>query len=140
MCPPVVARTNQNHSYMRMSWTSNGLLMRSFCESRVIRMHYKRSVLALFLSIVLMVFLLSACSNNNTECKLSELKDDKLIQYITDSKIAIPEDIDIDTIRGMIIELENNLDHPAPVMGYTLVADLYEDLRNLVVEYEPSKE
>ena len=69
-------------------------------------MHYKRSVLALFLSIVLMVFLLSACSNNNTECKLSELKDDKLIQYITDSKIAIPEDIDIDTIRGMIIELE----------------------------------
>ena len=81
-------------------------------------MHYKRSVLALFLSIVLMVFLLSACSNNNTECK----------------------DIDIDTIRGMIIELENNLDHPAPVMGYTLVADLYEDLRNLVVEYEPSKE
>ena len=103
-------------------------------------MHYKRSVLALFLSIVLMVFLLSACSNNNTECKLSELKDDKLIQYITDSKIAIPEDIDIDTIRGMIIELENNLDHPAPVMGYTLLADLYEDLRNLVVEYEPSKE
>lgn len=103
-------------------------------------MHYKRSVLALFLSIVLMVFLLSACSNNNTERKLSELKDDKLIQYITDSKIAIPEDIDIDTIRGMIIELENNLDHPAPVMGYTLVADLYEDLRNLVVEYEPSKE
>ena len=97
-------------------------------------------IIALFLSIVLMVFLLSACSNNNTECKLSELKDDKLIQYITDSKIAIPEDIDIDTIRGMIIELENNLDHPAPVMGYTLVADLYEDLRNLVVEYEPSKE
>ena len=22
------------HTYMRMSWTSNGLLMRSFCESR----------------------------------------------------------------------------------------------------------
>lgn len=103
-------------------------------------MYYRRRVLVLILSIVLTVLLLSACSNNNTECKLSELKDDKLIQYITDSKIAIPEGMDIDTIRGMIIELENNLDHPAPVVGYTLVADLYEDIRNLVVEYEPSEE
>lgn len=103
-------------------------------------MTYRRSVLALFLSIVLTVLLLSACSNNNTKCKLSELKDDKLIQYITDSEIAIPESVDIDTIRGMIIELEKNPDHPAPVAGYTLVADLYEDIRNLVVEYEPSEE
>lgn len=103
-------------------------------------MHYRRSVLALFLSIVLTVLLLSACSNNNTECKLSELKDDELIQYITDSEIAIPESVHIDTIRGMIIELENNPDHTAPVVGYTLVADLYEDIRNLVVEYEPSGE
>ena len=101
-------------------------------------MHYGRSVLALFLSIVLTVLLLSACSNNNTECKLSELKDDDLNKYITDSEIAIPESVDIDTIRGMIIELENDPDHPAPVVGYTLVADLYEDIRDLVVEYEPS--
>lgn len=103
-------------------------------------MTYRRSGLALFLSIVLTVLLLSACSNNNTKCKLSELKDDKLIQYITDSEIAIPESVDIDTIRGMIIELEKNPDHPAPIVGYTLVADLYEDIRNLVVEYEPSEE
>lgn len=103
-------------------------------------MHYGRSVLALFLSIVLTVLLLSACSNNNPECKLSELKDDELNKYITDSEIAIPESVDIDTIRGMIIELENNPDHPAPVVGYTLVADLYEDIRNLVAEYEPSGE
>lgn len=102
-------------------------------------MHCRRCILVLILSIVLTVLLLSACSNNNTECKLSELEDDKLIQYITDSKIALPEDMDIDTIRGMIIELENNPDHPAPVVGYTLVADLYEDIRNLVVEYEPSE-
>lgn len=101
-------------------------------------MHYGRSVLALFLSIVLTVLLLSACSNNNTECKLSELKDDDLNKYITDSEIAIPESVDIDTIRGMIIELENDPDHPAPVVGYTLVADLYEDIRDLVVKYEPS--
>lgn len=103
-------------------------------------MHYGRSVLALFLSIVLTVLLLSACSNNNPEYKLSELKDDELNKYITDSEIAIPESVDIDTIRGMIIELENNPDHPAPVVGYTLVADLYEDIRNLVAEYEPSGE
>lgn len=103
-------------------------------------MHCRRSLLASILSIVLTVLLLSACSNNNTECKLSELEDDKLMQYITDSGIAIPESVDMDTIRGMVIELEENPDHPAPIVGYTLVADLYEDIRNLVVEYELNKE
>lgn len=41
-------------------------------------MRYRRSLLASFLVIVLTALLLSACSNNNKENKLSELEDIKL--------------------------------------------------------------
>lgn len=92
-----------------------------------------------FLVIVLTALLLSACSNNNKENKLSELEDIKLNQYMTDSGITIPESVDMDTIRSIIIELEDNPEHPAPIVGDTLIADLYEDIRNLVVEYEADK-
>ena len=91
------------------------------------------------LTIVLTALLLSACSNNNKENKLSELEDIKLNQYMTDSGITIPESVDMDTIRSIIIELEDNPEHPAPIVGDTLIADLYEDIRNLVVEYEAGK-
>lgn len=63
----------------------------------------------------------------------------KLIQYLTDSGITIPESVNTDTIRGIIIELEDNPEHSAPIVGDILIADLYEDIRNLVVEYEASK-
>ena len=56
-------------------------------------MHYRRSWLTSFLAIVLTALLLSACSNNNTENKLSELEDIKLNQYMTDSGITIPESV-----------------------------------------------
>ncbi len=102
-------------------------------------MRYRRSLLASFLVIVLTALLLSACSNNNKENKLSELEDIKLNQYMTDSGITIPESVDMDTIRSIIIELEDNPEHPAPIVGDTLIADLYEDIRNLVVEYEAGK-
>lgn len=102
-------------------------------------MRYGRSLLASFLVIVLTALLLSACSNNNKENKLSELEDIKLNQYMTDSRITIPESVDMDTIRSIIIELEDNPEHPAPIVGDTLIADLYEDIRNLVVEYEAGK-
>ena len=52
-------------------------------------MHYRRSWLTSFLAIVLTALLLSACSNNNTENKLSELEDTKLIQYLTDSGLSL---------------------------------------------------
>ena len=102
-------------------------------------MRYRRSLLASFLVIVLTALLLSTCSNNNKENKLSELEDIKLNQYMTDSGITIPESVDMDTIRSIIIELEDNPEHPAPIVGDTLIADLYEDTRNLVVEYEAGK-
>ena len=41
--------------------------------------------------------------------------------------------------KCQIIELEDNPEHPAPIVGDTLIADLYEDIRNLVVEYEAGK-
>ena len=75
-------------------------------------MRYRRSLLASFLVIVLTALLLSACSNNNKENKLSELEDIKLNQYMTDSGITIPESVDMDTIRSIIIELEDSPEHP----------------------------
>jgi len=94
-----------------------------------------KSLSVLILFIFLTTLLLSACSMQKAERKLSELNDSELTQYITDSGITIPEGIGADTIRGMVTELENNPNHETPAVGYTLLTDLYEDLRNLVINY-----
>lgn len=103
-------------------------------------MHHKRGLLVPILFIAVMVLLLSACSSRNTEQKLSEMEDSELIQYIADSGVTVPESVSVDTVRGIIVELENDPEHSAPIMSYTVVTDLYEDLCNLVVEYASHKE
>ena len=40
---------------------------------------------------------------------------------------------------GEIIDGYIDPEHSAPIVGDILIADLYEDIRNLVVEYEASK-
>lgn len=56
------------------------------------------------------------------------------MQYIADSGVVIPESVDMDTLHKIIVELENHPDQPTPVMGYAVISDLYEDIRNLVRE------
>lgn len=101
-------------------------------------MKSKKSLSVLILFIFLSTLLLSACSNQTAAQKLSELNDSDLTQYITNSGITIPEGIGADTIREMVTELENDPEHETPAVGYTLLTDLYEDLRNLVVDYGKS--
>lgn len=96
-------------------------------------MFQKRAFLsALF--VALTVLSLSACSGKKAECKLSEMEDRALMQYMADSGVVIPEGVDMDTLRKIIAELENHPDQPTPVMGYTVTTDLYEDIRNLIRE------
>lgn len=97
-------------------------------------MHHKKRFLTSILFVILIVLSLSACSRKNTECKLSEMEDSELIQHMADSGVVIPESVDMDTIREIIVELENDPDHPTPVLGYTVITDLYEDIRNFVAE------
>lgn len=86
-------------------------------------------------TIVLTLGLLSGCFGETTERKLSEMEDDQLIQYMTDWEISIPENVGIDSIREMIVELEDDPDHPAAVLGWTVMMDLYEDIRHAVKRY-----
>lgn len=83
----------------------------------------------------LIALFLCACSSEGSESKLSEMGDNELIQYIVDSGVSIPENIEVKSIREMIIELEENPDHPSPALGWTVITDLYEDLRNVVKTY-----
>lgn len=98
-------------------------------------MQLKRRLPVFFLLIVLTALLISACSGEKEKPKLSDLGDDELIQYITDAGVTIPEIVRIGTIRGMLGELEEDPEHRAPVLGYTPITDLYEDIRALVIEY-----
>lgn len=49
--------------------------------------------------------------------------------------MTIPENVSIDTIREIIIQLEENPEYPAPVLGYTVMEDFFEDIRIIVKEY-----
>lgn len=83
----------------------------------------------------LIVLFLCACSSEGSASKLSEMGDNDLLQYIADSGVSIPESIEVKSIREMIIELEENPEHPSPALGWTVMTDLYEDLRSVVKIY-----
>lgn len=95
---------------------------------------FQKRVFISVLFVALTVLSLSACSGEKMEYRLSGMEDRELIQYMDDFGVAIPESVDMDTLRKIIVELENNPDQPTPVIGYTVITDLYEDIRNLVRE------
>ncbi len=99
----------------------------------------KRKIWISALLIILSVLMIFSCSCGSEKQKLSEMEDDELIQYISDSGVEIPEWADIVTIRSMIVDLENDPSSPTSAVGYTPYADLFEDLRGVVVEYEAQK-
>ena len=63
------------------------------------------------------------------------MEDNELMEYILDSGVSIPENMEVNTIREMIIELEEDPEHSPPVVGWTVITDLYEDIRNVVKNY-----
>lgn len=73
-----------------------------------------------------------ACSS---DVKLSEMDDDELMQYLEDADVTLPQGFEAENIRGMITELEEDPNHAAPVVSWSVISDLYEDLRTVVKEY-----
>ena len=97
-------------------------------------MHRVKRIVAFLVSVILLLLLLCACSNKASH--LSDLDDSALQQYMADFGIAVPGNVEMSTVRGMLAELEEDTDHPAPVLGWTVMVDLYEDLRSAVIAYE----
>ncbi len=98
---------------------------------------HKNRLVALLLAVLLSGLLLSACSQGKTEPKLSELEDGELLQTMTSFGVTLPEGVGMDTVRSMVAELEEDPDHEEIVaVDWTPIADLYEDIREMVVEYQ----
>ena len=97
-------------------------------------MHRVKRIVAFLVSVILLLLLLCACGNKASH--LSALDDDALRRYMADCGITVPETVEMSTVRGMLTELEEDADHPAPVVGWTVMVDLYEDLRSAVIAYE----
>ena len=100
-------------------------------------MHRVKRIVAFLVSVILLLLLLCACSNKASH--LSALDDGALRRYMADCGITVPETVEMSTVRGMLTELEEDADHPAPVVGWTVMADLYEDLRGAVIAYESQR-
>ena len=100
-------------------------------------MHRVKRIVAFLVSVILLLLLLCVCSNKASH--LSALDDGALRRYMADCGITVPETVEMSTVRGMLTELEEDADHPAPVVGWTVMADLYEDLRGAVIAYESQR-
>ena len=97
-------------------------------------MHRVKRIVAFLVSVILLLLLLCACSNKASH--LSDVDDGALRRYMADCGITVPETVEMNTVRGMLAQLEEDTNHPAPVLGWTVMADLYEDLRGAVIAYE----
>lgn len=99
-------------------------------------MRCQKPLHALVMVIILTAILLSACSDKAEDRKLSEFKDDELLEYIADAAVSLPEELNMDAskLREMIVKFEENPDHPL-VVSYTVLADFSEEIRGLVREY-----
>lgn len=97
-------------------------------------MRYDCRIFVSVFLILLSLLILSACSGSpTTKRKLSEMGDDELTQYLTDSGVVIPDDIGMRGVRWIINELENDPNRHTPAVGYTPFADLFEDIRDVMV-------
>lgn len=88
----------------------------------------------LLVALLVAACVLSACSGQGEKIKLSEMDDNALIAYLEGEEVTAPEDIGIETIRAMIIRLEEN---PDSVVAVSLkgMFELNEDLRKVVKDY-----
>ncbi len=109
----------------------------------------KRKWLRNILAVLMCAALLCACTpqtpSNSTEGvqavqKLSELKEGELLAALRRWNVSVPANVELVTVRLMLKELEEDPDHTAPVVSYTVIADLYEALRTMVKEYYNASE
>ena len=100
-------------------------------------MHYKRMLVAVFLLIAVTASLLSAC--NSKPAKLSDMGDEELLQYLTDAGVTIPEKVEFETVRRMIVILEDDPDFTDPARSDAKIKLLFDELRVVVTQYDLSK-
>ena len=79
-------------------------------------------------------------AEEETVKKISELDDDELIQFLYDSGVSVPQSLKIVTIRGIISELEEDLNHMEPVVNHTIIIDFYREIRDFLMSYNVKNE
>ncbi len=99
-------------------------------------MRYKRGLFITILLVLVVVALFFAFCCKKMPAKLSEMKDDDLIQYLADAGITYPDpsSVDLNTMREVFAAYENAPDYRLDV---NLVLDEEVELvRNLLIGYE----
>ena len=91
--------------------------------------------LAAVLALLCLICTISACAGSASPQKLSDLDDAALLQLLADHEVTVPAGLEAASIRDAIAERELEPDKPAPVVGWTMLADFYEQLRALVKDY-----
>lgn len=94
--------------------------------------------LAVCLLIVCGIWALTAnSSDTQPEAKpsLSSLSEEQCLQILTELGVTIPKELKNVDILSIVNDLEEDLDRPAPVVNYTLAAELFENVRSAVKEY-----
>ncbi len=95
----------------------------------------KMRSLIVILALFFLIGVISACSNEHTTLKLSEMDEDIFIQHLTDYGVEIPDNLEVTAVQDIIADLEVEPDKSAPIVGWTEYADFFEELRNVVKSY-----
>ena len=100
-------------------------------------MGHKKLLIILLAVVLLGTLLVSVFAGFFPKQKLSEMSDKRLMAFIKNSGISIPEPLEgnVELIRWIITELENDPEHHTPVLGWTIVSDLYDEIRVIVKSY-----
>ena len=92
----------------------------------------------LCVTMLLSILLFSACAGEKAKPKLSEMEDEKLIQYLTDAGVSIPEQTDVDDLREAVKRIEED-PNTIGAYGWDVLSDLHESVRNAVNQYYNEK-
>ncbi len=99
-------------------------------------MRHKRLLCCLTVVLALSLVAFFALTGGTAQTKLSDLADEALVLYLTDAGVRIPDhNVDIDTIRGILTSLEEDPNQPEPVLNWTPIVDMFEDIRTVVKDY-----
>ena len=100
-------------------------------------MGHKKLLIILLAVVLLGTLLVSVFAGFFPKQKLSEMSDKRLIAFLEKSGVSIPEPVEenVESYRLIIIELENNPEHHAPVVSWQVISDMYEKIREIVKSY-----
>lgn len=105
-------------------------------------MRFKTSVIALFLALILVALMFSACSQTleldrlgaEDRVRLSSLNVEECKAFLTEQGVTIPENLSNFDFPSLFADLEKDPDMSV-VVGWTPVADLIDEIRDVVKDY-----